>query len=326
MNKHNTLPRRFLITIDTEGDNMWKSRYSGNSVRYRISVRNGAYLPRFQQLCEKYGFKPTYLVNYEMCSSRPFVEMARDGLKRGMLEIGMHMHAWNCPPYYELTPVSGPKSNPYIGEYPHRIIEEKVRYLTGLLKKTFQTPVVSHRSGRWYLEPAYLKILGKYGIRIDCSVTPGIDWSGQPGVSAAGRGTDYTGFTDEPYEMDIRRFHKKGKSGIYEVPVTIDCTGKRKKNPLWLRPDGNNASEMCRLVRKRKEEGCSCVEFMLHSSELMPGGSPVFVSDMSVEKLYDDMERLFCEASALFSGATLNEFVSEQYGLRQGGTTGEQKF
>src|SRR5512144_2975448 len=46
----------FLITIDTEGDNLW-------SRPREITTGNARYLPRFQALCEKYGLKPTYLTN-----------------------------------------------------------------------------------------------------------------------------------------------------------------------------------------------------------------------------------------------------------------------
>ncbi|WP_395754844.1 hypothetical protein [Edwardsiella ictaluri] len=49
----------FIITIDTEGDNLWQNHD-------RITTENARYLPRFQLLCEKYGFKPVYLTNYEM--------------------------------------------------------------------------------------------------------------------------------------------------------------------------------------------------------------------------------------------------------------------
>ncbi|BAN97921.1 hypothetical protein E05_31550 [Plautia stali symbiont] len=43
----------FLITLDTEGDNLWRNR-SG-----KVTTYNVRFLPRFQALCEKYGFKPT---------------------------------------------------------------------------------------------------------------------------------------------------------------------------------------------------------------------------------------------------------------------------
>ncbi|CAJ0992663.1 hypothetical protein NVIRPANT_00739 [Pantoea sp. Nvir] len=42
----------FLITIDTEGDNLWHS--------YRtITTCNTAFIPRFQSLCERFSLKPT---------------------------------------------------------------------------------------------------------------------------------------------------------------------------------------------------------------------------------------------------------------------------
>jgi len=53
----------FLVTIDTEGDNLW----ARSSV---IEKRNAKYLPRFQKLCEKYGMRPTWLTNWEMANSR----------------------------------------------------------------------------------------------------------------------------------------------------------------------------------------------------------------------------------------------------------------
>ena len=42
----------FLVTIDTEGDDLW-------SRPREIGTRNAAFLPRFQALCEAHGLKPT---------------------------------------------------------------------------------------------------------------------------------------------------------------------------------------------------------------------------------------------------------------------------
>jgi hypothetical protein len=40
----------------------------------------------------------------------------------------------------------------------------------------------------------------------------------------------------------------------------------------------------------------------------MPGGSPTFPTEKSIEKLYDHLEQLFAEAAQNFDGATLTEF------------------
>jgi len=42
---------------------------------------NAEHLPRFQSLCERFGFKPVYLTNYEIAMSDVFVEFARDVLR-----------------------------------------------------------------------------------------------------------------------------------------------------------------------------------------------------------------------------------------------------
>src|SRR5688500_9865571 len=86
----------FVITIDTEGDDLW-------AAPREVTSRNADHLPHFQSLCERYGFKPVYLTNYEMAMSGAFVEFASDAVARGTCEVGMHLHAWNSPPIEPLT-------------------------------------------------------------------------------------------------------------------------------------------------------------------------------------------------------------------------------
>ena len=100
----------FIITIDTEGDDLWANPRE-------ITTRNSQYLPRFQSLCERFRFKPVYLANYEMAMSDVFVEFARDVIARGAGEIGMHLHAWNSPPLVPLTSDDF-RFHPYLIEYP----------------------------------------------------------------------------------------------------------------------------------------------------------------------------------------------------------------
>ena len=78
----------FIITIDTEGDNLWANPQT-------ITTENAAFLPRFQALCEQYSFKPTYLVNYEMVLDERFQVFGRAVLEKQTGEIGLHIHPWN---------------------------------------------------------------------------------------------------------------------------------------------------------------------------------------------------------------------------------------
>ena len=75
-----------------------------------------------------------------------------------------------------------------------------------------------------------------------------------------------------------------------------------------MRPTGRNRRFLLGLLEQAREQGWPYVEFMLHSSELMPGGSPTFRNEASIEKLYDDLEALFEAAAGHFEGSTTSEF------------------
>ena len=40
----------FIITVDTEGDNLWSYHKEEE-----VKTQNSFYIPRFQELCEKFG-------------------------------------------------------------------------------------------------------------------------------------------------------------------------------------------------------------------------------------------------------------------------------
>lgn len=312
----------FLITIDTEGDDLW-------SRPRKVETKNADYLPRFQCLCEKYGLKPTYLTNWEMAHSPSFQSMAKDALARETAEVGMHLHAWDSPPLVPLTSDDA-SCQPYLVEFPARQIAAKVRAITGVLEDEFGTKMVSHRAGRWAFNEVYARILVDQGYQADCSVTPHVSWSQQLGDPAGHGGTDYTGFPEDPYFLDLTNIARRGQSPLLEIPVTIipksvnsiarplraglgrSKVGRRIGNhffsPRWLRPRGENVGDMLDILRVARSRKSGYVEFMLHSSELMPGGSPRFPSAVSVERLYRHLEVLFETASKYFSGQTLAEF------------------
>jgi len=78
---------------------------------------------------------------------------------------------------------------------------------------------------------------------------------------------------------------------------------------VWLRPNGRNLNQMLGYLRYALSTKRDYVEFMLHSSEFMPGGSPLFKSEPAIEELYHCLESLFAEASVHFSGRTLSQYL-----------------
>lgn len=311
----------FLITVDTEGDDLW-------SRPRQITTRNARYLPRFQALCERFGYKPVYLANYEMAMSDAFVEFGRDVLARDAGEIGMHLHAWNSPP---LVPLTGDdfRHQPYLIEYPDHVMRDKIRLLTHLLQDRFGRPMASHRAGRVGFDDRYAAMLIAEGYRVDCSVTPGVDWSGMPGAPGGRGGTDYTGFPTQPYFLSADDIARPAVEGLLEVPVTVHAGELYRRLPWlyrvpllrtllqrfspglsWVCPGENGLDGMLRAAVAARAAGHPHIELMLHSSELMPGGSPTFRTGPDVERLYDQLEALFGRLSAWCRGMTLVEFHS----------------
>lgn len=309
--------RPFLITIDTEGDRLWERPRM-------ITTDNARFLPRFQSLCERFGFKPVYLTNYEMATSDAFVAFGLDVIAREVGEIGMHLHAWNSPPIAPLTK-DDLGSQPYLVEYPLDMMREKLAFMTTLLEDTFQVGIVSHRAGRWALDERYAGLLVELGYSADCSVTPGISWRRTAGGAPGSGGADYSRFPSAPYLVDLDDISHAGESPLLEVPMTI-LAGRLHRTapwlyrrpfgrvargiapgPRWLRPTGYNLADLLEVSRS----GSPHLEFMLHSSELMPGGSPTFPDAASIERLYGDLETFFEAIAPDVVGLTLAEYSAE---------------
>jgi hypothetical protein len=307
----------FLITVDTEGDNLWEYRL-GNP----ITTENARYLPRFQNLCNNYGYKPVYLTNYEMVRDDFFVKFVLKELSDSNCEIGLHLHAWNSPPYYELSPGDNNYGLPYLIEYPRAVMNEKTDFLLTHLRNIFNTGIVSHRAGRWAMNRDYFDILAEHGIEIDCSITPHISWENKPGFSFGSKGSDYTTCPENPF------ITKTSSGNILEMPVTIRrlrilprtlrirplFSGIKEfitRKPVWLRPNGNNLQDLLSLIKVIQRSDSDYLMFMIHSSELMPGGSPTFKTEASIEKLYQDLKIIFTAISKSFAGIMLKDYAKK---------------
>lgn len=316
------LSQYFLITIDTECDNNWRPMASFNSVTNRISLENGKYLPRFQSLCEKYGFVPTYLVDWEMSYSTALVDMVKEKLPKGLLDVGMHMHAWSCPPFFQFRKEECVENgNPYITEYPEEIIEQKVENITERLKKAFSiSSLICHRSGRWCIDGDYIRILLNYGYRADCSVTPYVNWHDTYGMTAGSCGPDYSDsilgayiFTPDNFLRPISSRKDQDADAMLEVPVSIQ---KQEDGVSWLRPNGSNLSSMKTIVEGASDAESEYLMFMIHSSELMPFGSPNFRTEFEIERLYQQIEALFSYVKDRgYRGIGLSDFARGKLGI-----------
>lgn len=296
--------RKFLISVDTEGDNLWSWNFNDP-----ITTENAKYIMRFQELCEQYAFIPTYLTNFEMATDKNFVSLFKKKAEQGKCEIGMHLHAWNSPPEYLLKKIYS--GNPFITEYPPDIIYEKHDFLKKLLEKNFEQPIRSYRAGRWATSDVLFDILEAIGIIVDCSVTPGISHSKNEGMTVSG-GTNYVRAQRKPYRI---------RENLVEIPMTtcldrgISGSTVKKKirhlirgNQYWLRPIGTGLENLNETRQLAESYGDEYLMFMIHSSELMPGGSPYFKDIQAVENLYKIMDDFFRTVIGKYEGMSIGEY------------------
>ena len=307
---------KFIITIDTEKDNGWEWN-PGKP----ITTENVGFIPRFQTLCEKYGFKPTYLSTYEIICDSRFTNFAKDKQNKGLCEVGIHPHPESTPPYYQLTPRTDIEpGHEFLKEYPSEIILDKLLSIKEQYIETFGCDPTSHRAAKWGMDEVYFQQLEKIGIRFDCSVTPGRNWNESKGYSENSCGPDYSKSSRVPFVVpdtsileiplstckDHRytfNYHKRIKKNIRNMYRAIKGMGF-----YWLRPNGKNLEDMLYVVDSISKSPMDYLMFMMHSSEMMPGGSPTFDTEEKIENMYSDIETVFLKVAEKYEGITLSDY------------------
>src|SRR5439155_1413885 len=89
--------------------------------------------------------------------------------------------------------------------------------------------------------------------------------------------------------------HRAGR-WAFRIPLMRQAAHRISPKLSWLCPtpllEKHNLNAMLQVAREARE-GAAHVEFMLHSSELMPGGSPSFPDASDIDRLYEHLEILF---------------------------------
>ena len=292
------------VTIDTEEEGLWGGTYrrTGNTVE---NVRG---IPRFQELCDRFGVRPTYLVDAPIVESGEAVEILRPIQDDGQCEIGTHVHPWCNPPFEEQIT----ERNTYLCNLPADLQRRKIEWLTDAIADSFGRRPTSFRAGRYGFDATGIGILSELGYTVDSSVIPFTDYSSQGGPN-------FTHAPCEPYfpdEDDITRPATNGP--ILELPVTVGYSRKnfeaahslrtRALASRWrklrvvglldrlglarrikLSPEQSDASAIKRLIDVCLQRGSDCLVLMFHSSSLMPGLSPYVRDETALDMFLESI-------------------------------------
>ncbi|MBI3932554.1 MAG: hypothetical protein HY317_04005 [Acidobacteria bacterium] len=318
MNAANGRPA-ILVGIDTEADDQWTE-----AGRRALSVRNAERLPALQALFERFLVRPTYLVTHEMACREPAASILRDLARGGRCEIGAHLHPWSSPPY---------RPEDLVGTYPHRLptelLERQLRELTETIAERQGVRPTSYRAGRHGFDERSLRILESLGYTVDTSVDPLFNERRKGGAVFAGAPV-------APYRPSYEDVRRPGAARILEVPVSAATTPPLPKTlerlyaslppipyrgalrrlgirPVWLRPSYSSLEDSLAFASRLRAAGVPCFNFLFHSSEVLPGGSPYNPDEASVERFLERLERLLAHLTEGLGGAgrTYREFAAE---------------
>lgn len=279
-----------VITIDTEEDN-W-GQYHNDA----FTTKNIERIPFLQEIFDKHGITPTYLITYPVASDGTSIGILKSIVSGGRCEIGAHPHSWNTPPFLE----DREEKTSFINNLPPNLQYLKIRTLTERIMENFGTRPTSYRSGRWGFGREVARNLRKLGYRVDSSMTPFTDWRDyggpdfsdvEPGIWAIPAEQGEGGFGENPngdiievtptigfLQRDFRRSQRLRKAISRSFLSHLSLLGAMNRlrllNLVWLSPEMSGSPEMISLARRMMSSGHTILNFFFHSTSLLEGTTP----------------------------------------------------
>ncbi|MBV9179683.1 MAG: glycosyltransferase, partial [Acidobacteria bacterium] len=273
-----------VIAIDTEAEFDWR----GPFLRTLTSVHNLRNQAKAQEIFDRFGVRPIYLVDYSVATQPEGYLPVRDILRSNRCEIGAHLHPWVTPPFDEVLS----NRTSFSQNLPTFLQKEKLARLTEAITANLGVQPISYRAGRYGVGEEIADILGSLNYSIDMSVDPGIDMRHRDGP-------DFRRALDRPYW-----FGRQG--GLLEIPSTSGFTGliahsgfpksfsigayrqiaRPRLNDMYsvgifarlrlleripLTPEGVTLGELRRVTTTLLSRGQRIFVFNYHSSSLLPG-------------------------------------------------------
>ncbi len=319
-------PTALIVTVDTEEEGLWGGEYR----REGNTVRNIAGIERFQQICDQFEVRPTYLVDTPVVENDQSAELLKGIQDAGRCEIGAHLHPWCAPPFDETISAK----NSYQCNLPESLQREKMEILTDRIETRFGRRSTSYRAGRYGLDIVGARILEQLGYVVDSSVICFTNYADRGGP-------DFSQAPFVPYRVggdDLAVPDPSGK--LLEVPVSVGYSRAgfdtlhriRSLAGRWpwrhlravgildrlniarrikMSPEQATSRRMQQLVDAMRGHQAPCVVMMLHSSSLVTGESPYASSVSALEELYTRLSETleYCVRRHGMVGSTLTEFA-----------------
>jgi len=291
-------PPTLVVVVDTEEEFDWNAPFDSNS----CSTTNILFQPLAQEIMDRHGIVPIYMVDYPVADTPEAVSVLRAIADNGRCEIGAHLHPWVCPPHQEVINTY----NSFPGNLPPALEREKLVRLTVRIEDAFGQHPTIYKAGRYGLGPATFATLLELGYRVDASVVPHTDFSDADGP-------DFTGFPAGPFApgaglvelpLSVHFAGVLAASGPSVYPQLTHAAAKGLHAPgiaarlglverLRLTPEGFSLADMKRQTRAALARGERYFMLTYHSSTLLLGATGYVRDDAERAVFLDRLDGYF---------------------------------
>lgn len=318
---YNRRMTRYCVTVDTEEEWDWASGYP----TARPTVANVRHLPRLQQVCERHAAAVVYFTNHAVLSDPAAAAVIRELAARPRVEIGLHLHPWNTPPIQPGESV--PTRDSFLHTLPWGLAKAKLDATVAAFAAAGLTPK-SYRGGRYSTSPQIQHYLRDRGVLADASVLPFTTWTDDGAMDFRDRDPTPVrrqtpagplwelpltmGYTRRPFAKwdRIVTAANRGAWRALKAGSVLDRFGIVRK--AWLNLENPAFPDPAAFVPVVAAEGLPFACFTLHSSSLLPGGSPYARTAADVERVLQTTDRaLAAAAKAGWRPMTVTETATE---------------
>lgn len=276
-----------VVIVDTEEEFDWAQPQPFS--RDATGIGNIKHLEKGQRLLERYGVRPTYVIDYPVASQEAGFRPISEWFGEGRCGLGAHLHPWVNPPFSEELS----RFNSFPGNLALAVERAKLTRLTETIEENLGYRPTIYRAGRYGIGPATASILVDLGYEIDSSVVPYTDYCGGEGGEG---GPNFNHLSRELF------WFGPGQR-LLEIPLTVDWCGPFRKfgsslgphlmsragsrarlpelfarsqllERIYLSPEGTDFVRLKRLTETLLAVGTRVFVFSFHSTSLAPGNTP----------------------------------------------------
>ncbi len=193
-----------IVTVDTEEEGLWGGSYPADGGTVRNVIEG---VPRFQEVCERYGVRPVYLIDTPVATDPTARGLLRELAAAGRCEVAAHLHPWCTEPHGTYT---FPRDS-YMMNLPPELQARKLQTLTEQITEAVGRRPTSFRAGRYGLDATGAALLIELGYHVDSSIVPFTRHTRDGGP-------DFSEASPTPFWFDGTNWPAPGNNGTAAAP------------------------------------------------------------------------------------------------------------